>query len=215
MRAISAGSIFRDASGQIVESGRLHDFMSYGVPRWMSLTNYQRLLDRIRTQTDRRPSGGRLTASAAAANPARRLVVSGTIRPQGSELRPFHETEALAADPLPRRGLYRVDVLDRAGRTLGTRSFEPRPREGDPAELPFTLILRLEPDAARVQLRRDGQLLAERSRSAAAPTVKWTDPPAPKPLGTSGVRSVAWTAADADGDTLSYVLQYSRLRLER
>ncbi len=186
-----------------------HDLMSYGSPRWISTTNTARLLTRIAEQFASR------RAAVRAAAPQPRLVVQAAIDGiRGTaRLAPVVELSAPASADDP-QGRFEVALLDAAGTVLRRVRVSAPPTAVHAAGDVGTVLVALDDDpaAAAVVLREaaTGDELARRPRSATAPTVSWTDPAKAAPLPATGRRTVSWTAADRDGDALTYVLQYRR-----
>ena len=63
--------------------------------------------------------------------------------------------------------------------------------------------------AARVEVVRGGAVLASRDRSASAPTAAFTSPRRGQLAGRGRTLEIRWRAADADGDPLSTVVEWS------
>jgi len=61
-----------------------------------------------------------------------------------------------------------------------------------------------------VVLLHQGSVLVERSVSASTPRVTLLSPDGGEAWRDAGDAAIAWTAEDADGDALSFWLQYSR-----
>lgn len=108
----------------------------------------------------------------------------------------------------PGTGSYSVKVLDAGGGTLQTCSFEPSWGTNSADGTPYAFFMGAMPyqAAARsVAVYHGTTQVASRVRSAHAPTVSVS---APGPLVT-GTVAVAWSAADTDGDLLSFAISYS------
>ena len=205
---------FDTYTGEAIDDGArdwlVHDMMSYGRNNWISRYTYVGLFNWLKSHGEERPiSGLGAVTSQAREQPGPRLVITGKATPEGGTITALYQSEARPADSVARTGPFKIVVLDAAGAVLHTREFTPS--TGDPGKAaPFGLILPVINGAARIELRYGDTLLDARTRSANPPTVKWTDPPQPKPLDTAGLRTVGWTSADADNDKLTYVFQYSR-----
>jgi hypothetical protein len=63
--------------------------------------------------------------------------------------------------------------------------------------------------AARVEIVRDGEVIASRDRSAHAPAVRLTSPKPGARIPRTGKTTIRWRASDADGDPLQALVQYS------
>ncbi len=77
------------------------------------------------------------------------------------------------------------------------------------SEQSFTVVTAFDPATTGVALLFNGQELASRSASAAAPSVEITSPSAGDTWDGATEATVTWTAADADGDPLLVTLLYS------
>lgn len=65
------------------------------------------------------------------------------------------------------------------------------------------------PDAAKLVVSRDDVVIFEKEVSSNAPIVELISPADGVVWPESGLQTIEWTASDADGDDLSYILQYS------
>ena len=72
----------------------------------------------------------------------------------------------------------------------------------------WVLAIKDPPDYDSYRIKRLSQVIATMQRSAAAPVVSVTSPTAGQVLDTEAVQ-FSWTATDADGDDLTYLVQYS------
>lgn len=103
---------------------------------------------------------------------------------------------------------WSIALLAAGGALLAEYPFAPEPpadTEDDPD--PQLLINEIVPwvaGAARVQLRHGGEVLDERRVSNNAPTVTLQTPEV-----TAATLTIRWTAADADGDPLTFAVLYS------
>ena len=98
---------------------------------------------------------------------------------------------------------YALRFEGQSGSNLATYSFEPgvtTNHEG-PGTASFNFLLPFTVGTMRITLLQYGQSIASRQASAHAPTVTVTTPNGGESL--SGAATVAWTAADQDGDALS------------
>lgn len=179
------------------------DLLGYCRPYWVSDYTYEAM----RRWTTAQRDSDRATL-VAAGEPA--LLVSGRAGPQPSlgRLDPLLAVSAPAAEPMPTPGPYSIRFLNAAGAALAAYPFAPQtPSDGD--VMSFALILPRPPGLARVELLRDGVVLDARVASANAPTVQITSPNGGESWNGSKA-TINWTAADADGDALTYTVQYRR-----
>src|SRR6185503_9290288 len=109
-------------------------------------------------------------------------------------------------------GSYAIELQRADGLVLFTRSFEPSPYfEAQGAN--FAEVLPFFPATKRVVIRRDisgiSQTLAVVERSNNSPKVEVITPNGGETWTGSELETIAWSATDADGDTLHYAVQYS------
>jgi hypothetical protein len=102
-------------------------------------------------------------------------------------------------------GPYSIRLEDKAGKELGNYSFDTLPMEGI---LPFTLEIPWDDSVFRIVLLKDGNILAERSASVNPPVVHVLSPNGGETI-SEKKEPVRWEASDADGDKLTYVVQFS------
>ncbi len=216
---------------QIDAETHLHDVMSYGGLKWISTTTYTALLAELlrrqngsgvvasvpgggpgaRAVAAKEASASSLLLGRTAAAPRDALVVTATVGPGTAAT--IGRAARLAVSPvrLGTRGTHALRALDAAGRTVAVHRFDL-----DPTAIhgpPITVTGATFPSPARIATlvrERGGTVLARWQASRAAPAVQWTDPPRQAPLRARGQRRVSWSASDADGDGLSYVVQFSR-----
>ena len=91
---------------------------------------------------------------------------------------------------------------------MASYPFAPRTSAEDPSFGSFSLLLPWDAATTRVVLLHGDKVLSSRALSSHAPTVQVLSPNGGENLG-GATATVRWTAADADGDALSYIVQYS------
>lgn len=124
-------------------------------------------------------------------------------------------TTFTSPDSVPQTdGTHSVYALDVTDRIIAVQSFTPAfqvrtnpPSEVDPASvegipIPFPAETR------KVRVLSGGKVLAERTVSPNPPAVAITEPAEGSSL--SGKVAIAWTATDADGDSLVYDVEYTQ-----
>ena len=177
---------------------------------WIEWNNYRALLNRLTTAT-------RAAQQTALADPL--LLATGLITPStgGVELDPWYQLEPGEFEAPP-AGPYRLVFLDSAGQEIPgyTRDFNTstalqyanRDTRDIPPEhpAPFALKVPYPAATARIQIRRtsDNALLAERTLSAAPPTVSITPPGS---AAWSGPQPIAWQSDP--GETRHFLVQVS------
>ncbi len=205
-----------------------HDFMSYGssstpIPefttgrnRWVSPLTYSRLHRAIafaETQEERGDLGGVFASdTATTAEPARvdSILVGIEISEDGDVtmsplFRKAVPTTMLADD----QGSYSLNLYNDAGRLLSSTGFDVKhstshvsPSHVANIAVPFV------PGVAEVAVLRDGVQVQAVQASAHTPTVEVHAPNGGEILA-EGTTVVRWEGSDADGDDLTYLVQYS------
>jgi uncharacterized repeat protein (TIGR01451 family) len=139
------------------------------------------------------------------------LAVSGRINlARGTAaFDPLYHTVESDTAYAPQPGAYTLELSDLSGKTRVSHAFDlADPHLSTAAEaVYFAEILPWDAAAARLRLKRGTAILADRAASAHRPEVRLIYPNGGETL--SGDAAVRWTAADADGDSLGFVLQYS------
>jgi hypothetical protein len=152
-------------------------------------------------------------APAATAEPAEYLVVTGSARRDGSGGRigaTYHVTTTAPPEPPVARGNHCLR-LAASGTTAADYCFNLAFLDHWTGkaldEEYFTFRVALPPGAAKLSLMRGNKELTALTASKSAPAVTITSPTRGSTW--SGAGTVAWSATDADGDTLTYAVQYS------
>jgi uncharacterized repeat protein (TIGR01451 family) len=223
---------FNPITGKVYNPSNTHDLMSYcpaggSKEGWISPFTWTRmynLLAATSLSTEAVPaatSTASLAVNAVLNNPALGPG-TGTFGDLHLIDAPVPETELPAGD-------YRVELRDRDGKVLQTKSFnvdfssEYKGGEhpllrlqagvGDPdptAVATMSFVMPWVDGTTSVVLLRNSDVLATRTVSANAPLVQITSPSAPVswPAGTS--QTLSWNATDPDGDSLRYSVLYSK-----
>jgi hypothetical protein len=115
--------------------------------------------------------------------------------------------------PAPPPGTnFLLQALDASGAVLQTIQFALEPgliEENDPNQVAdFFVPFTADPSLHTFQLSHNGALLGALTASAHAPTVTLTTPNGGQSFA-AGTVTVAWSGSDADGDALTYTVQYS------
>lgn len=109
-------------------------------------------------------------------------------------------------------GAYELVLEDAEGESLFVHRFELEPAHPEhPQVRRFNEILPFALETARIVLKHGANVLAAREVSANAPVVTVFEPGGGGPFLTAGEPlAFRWQASDADGDTLFFLVQYSR-----
>jgi hypothetical protein len=106
-------------------------------------------------------------------------------------------------------GPYSIRFEDANGVEIESHSFEVLTGfDGSPGIGVFTLLLPWNIETTRIVLLKDNVELVSRSASKNAPVVTVTSPNGGENL-TGPTVTVAWSAVDADNDSLAYIVQYT------
>jgi len=150
---------------------------------------------------------------AAEASQANRYwMVSGTLSPTVS-VNPVWPMSAWPGSvPTGTAGRYTAELRAADGMVLSSARFDPIVEE---YQLPdqgaqFRAYLPDAPGAAQVVLLDGAATIFSRGMSAHAPSVSVTEPSAGASWSATGFGPIRWSASDADGDDLTYVVMYSR-----
>ncbi len=182
------------------------DFMSYGRPRWPSRVNYGFLFDKFVAAgpiANIRSNKNAMSAS-------QTVIVDGKVQwngPTGQIGSVIVNTTPVAVS-LPAPGDYSIRLEDSQGMELARFSFNPILGSENQSTGVISLLLPWDPNAKRIVLLHNENILDSRQASAHSPTVNVTFPNGGEVL--SGPSATfTWTAADLDGDALAYTVDYS------
>jgi len=192
-----------------------HDMMSYGfgLGKWISPRNYLRLYDDYDFCSAASPAVPGVRTRQAA-QPAAYWLVVGRLQPT-TTVRPIFRVTTLSDTVGPGdTGRYTLELLDAGGAVLSSRRFDPLEEErhenlGQDV-LPFRQYLLDAPGAAGIVLRDGSTVLFSREMSANAPIVTVTQPTGGATWPSTGFGAIRWSATDADGDSLTYGVMFSR-----
>ena len=141
-------------------------------------------------------------------DPGEFFVIGGTVRSGGSgSLDPAYRVPAsklLGAGA--QSGDFCVELSSGRG-TLERSCFDADFSGG--SEQPFVLALPYDADGTRIGLKRGSNELASLMASASSPALAITSPSTGASLDASTPLTIAWTASDADGDSLAFSALYS------
>jgi len=184
------------------------DIMTYCGNQWISDITYKAMAERL----NKLGSAARTRRTGAAA-PVETFFVVGSINlTQGAgEMGPGYRWMSDEAPTAPEPGEFSLRLEDGGGAVLSETSFavehlDPPPQDEDEV-VPFQIEVLFDSAAARIVLLDDGVELASRQVSAHAPALTVTAPNGGETV--TDTVQVAWQGDDADGDPLSYSVQYS------
>jgi hypothetical protein len=182
---------------------QLYDFMSYcggDDAMWVSPRNWGYLLEVFTTPP---PRSGRVAAAQAGAV----LMIDGLVLEDGSAVVGAVRPGRGSPTPGAEGAAQRLVVRDAAGVVLSDAGLPLEGLEDSTLQTFFAVVPAA--GAARIEVVRDGAVLAERSRSATVPAVRIRSPRAGAVVGRSRTTRVEWTATDPDGEPLTATVDYS------
>jgi hypothetical protein len=142
-------------------------------------------------------------------------VIRGTVNLTSGEAQflPFTWLRTPHIPALPPPGEYQLEFIDGAGSIQQIIPFDLVTEETDyPAPMPetgsFLIPVPANPAIRQVRLRHKGASILSRSASPSPPVLRVLQPNGGETIGTGPVE-LQWTGSDADGDALSYFVQYS------
>jgi hypothetical protein len=211
------------------------DYMSYCEPKWTSDYNWRGAMDATQDLAGAALAGA--TAPGGATAPAAEiLVVYGVVNQsetQAELVSVYRVAEELlgsggarsatgvrilsgaghdgggarpADDFDPPSGSYALELLSAGGDVLASHALDPQ-QGTHGGQYNFIANVPFVDGTQAVRLVQDGAELERRTASANAPQVTITQPASGASV--AGDWTIAWTASDADGDPLTYVVQYS------
>ena len=192
-----------------VYPGTWHDVMTYCSNRWISDFTYRGIYNELKKHN----LAVQNVASVAQEQPL--LLVTGLLDASmnSGEIDNFYRFSASISPDAPEPdGECRAQLLDASGAVLHEHTFTPRAGaasgEQESEWLSFQLLLPDSPQMSRFVITCNGQDVLSRSASAHAPTVTLISPNGGETWGDTP-QTIRWQADDADGDVLTFLLQYS------
>lgn len=191
---------------RVLPSASWNDLMSYCNNQWISDYTYKAMYDNMKAN----PS---LLADVDISVVGDLLSLSGVID-ESSQSAGFAFVarlgEASSVPPLV-AGPYAIRLLDAGNAELASYPFTPEESHIDESLFDFDQIVTFKPGTRSIQIVRlsDSKVFGTHLVSANAPVVSNVAlEGAPNPV--SGVVTLKWQASDADGDELSFSVEYSR-----
>lgn len=185
---------------------KTYDFMSYGLPLWISEYHYRKLLEFFNSGIAHASTSVATSISTAAAQEY--FLLSGYVSEDGTgEILPGYRspTAKLIADPSS-DGTHAVRFVDAQGSVLAEHAFTPE--YGDTGTYPFSVFVAYPEGTAAIHLVQGMTVQNTLTVSAHAPTVTLVTPNGGEHWDTRP-ETITWTASDTDGDALTYAVQFS------
>ncbi|MFQ5854546.1 MAG: DNRLRE domain-containing protein [Anaerolineae bacterium] len=190
-----------------VDPSTNYDIMSYCNPQWMSDHTFGNLYNEFTGLAANLMRAQELNNA-----PQEYLVGAGFIADVDlSLLTPFYRVMLPSgSNDEPGSGLYALELQDAGGNALFTRYFDLDSSHSDaPNTSSFFEIVPWQQNTARVVIRRGQTEISVTAVSAHAPQVTLLHPNGGEHWAPYSDQTITWSASDADGDALHYVLQYS------
>lgn len=193
-----------------------YDFMGYcggGSNTWTSVYTYNEIAGLL-PEGAYLPGGRKLAAiSTIALGPQQFLVGSGDLSPTTAKLtQGFYllDKDSISA-VTPDKGPYSIEMHDLNGKVLYSQHFDLAQMSNDEPQKQggFQLVIPWANGTYRVVFKYQDKVIGQLAASAHAPTLTLTTPAAGEHWAASGQQTIAWKASDADGNPLSFLLQYS------
>lgn len=223
---------FNPITGKVYNPSNTHDLMSYcpaggSKEGWISPFTWTRMYNSLAATSLGTEAAPAATSTASLAVNA--VLNNPALGPGTGAFGDLHLIETGVPETELPAGDYRVELRDKDGKVLQTKSFNVdftseykggehpllrlQAAVGDPdptAVATPSFVMPWVDGTTSIVLLRNSDVLATRNVSANAPLVQITSPLAPVswPAGTS--QTLSWNATDPDGDTLHYSVLYSK-----
>ena len=196
-----------DQSLRVVDPFFQFELMSYCGSKWPSKHTYTKVFE----QLDRRSPGPVRTHALAVKGDF--LMIRGSVHlsQKTAEFKPFAMLLKVEAPPDAQPGDYTLQLRDANGAVLRSIAFKPlvpvpEPDRSDTGS--FSIAVPANANYKQAVLLHNGTVLASRSASAHAPVVEIVSPNGGENLAQDNI-VLKWTGTDADGDALTYTIQFS------
>ncbi len=184
------------------------DYMSYCDPSWISPYTYKAMMERLKIHYK---SDQTTPTGTSGSRPSPILLISGRITDTTTGgINGVVDDNGFVAIPPENSSDYNVRLEDANGQMIATYPAIPQSAEGQNQKefTTYTLAVPRPETLARVVLLYDAQPLDERIASANAPTITLTTPAGGELIDNQSL-TITWRASDADGDALTFNVDYS------
>ncbi len=192
------GDVGVDVFERNLHSATDKDFMSYCQPIWVSAFHYSRMLQVLRQTT---------TVAAQPAAIEDGLLVSGSISSdtRSAQLNPSVPMGLTETTPAGGAGAYRIELRDTSGALQYSYAFTPQEIDSHTAAIGsgFSFVVPLIADLGRVQLWKDGTLLANQLASQVQPDLTASF------VNSASAITVNWSASSPDNTPVTVSLRYT------
>jgi hypothetical protein len=192
------------------------DFMSYCGSEstwWVSSYTYRALINTFGYPAYASQQGEKVFANPSSLTPAEYMIGSGSISPAGVEIKHGFYKLSLAPDQknIPAPGPYSVELQDATGKTLSTLVFLPANEDNVSSDSgPFHIQIPWVEGGTTLVFKYNGSEIGRRQASKGIPVVTLVSPNGGENWGQTGAQTIRWTGSDPDGDSLTYIVDYSR-----
>jgi hypothetical protein len=205
---------------KVYPSSSNYDFMGYcggGTNTWTSIYTYNEIAGLLPAGNTFLPPKNQTAHTALVSFRTQQatqfLLGSGDLSPTSATLTDgFY---VLGMDSIgsvtPDKGPYTVELQDLNGKVLYSQHFDLAQMSNDEPQTQggFQLVLPWSDGTHQVVFKYQDKVIGQVTASPNAPKVALTSPASGAHWGASGEQTISWTGSDADGDPLSYLLQYS------
>ncbi len=193
-----------------------YDFMGYCgydlTSTWTSIFTYQNIAALLPSGAFQ-PGKYALAAPISLQQPEMVLVGSGDLSPTSANLtQGFFLLDRTSFNNLtPDAGPYSVELQDGSGQLLYSQHFDLVQLSNDDPQTDggFRLVLPWTEGAKKVVYKYQDQVIGQSVASTHTPSLELTYPIGGETWAATGQQTITWTAADADHNPLSYMVQYS------
>ncbi|MCL4487373.1 MAG: hypothetical protein M1570_04500 [Chloroflexi bacterium] len=208
-----AGDSALNVPMRVMPGSSWHDIMSYCGNQWTSDITYNGLRHFIETGLPgapvKAPAG---LGESTVASQGNFLIVAGILDLQ-HQVAGFTKLAKQATSgyiPITPGG-YHIRLLDGANKTLADYDFTPQVNPDQDQTATFYQVVNFVAGTQRIAIYSDSakREIASAAVSAHPPVVSISSRSGGASLPSSGPVTLAWNASDADGDALSYAVQYS------
>ena len=204
--------------GEVVNPNENFELMSYCGSRdnptfwrWISDINYEQIHEKLKLSAR---SSSNILASRMVNEEIEYLFIRGIVDLDSNsvDLSPLMVISTSNPIPLPDSGEYILKLLNESGQILREIPFSLPDVESDGGPDPtfsiFNLMVENDLDIKQIEIVLNDTILGSISASQTPPTVEVTFPNGGESLTGENV-TIEWNGNDLDGDTLTYVLQFS------
>ncbi len=189
------------------------DYMSYCTPEWISPYTYKAQMEWLKTYPEKRKRKAEIDKvkkdleGNRATKPV--VIVTGEIFRSGATVTAIYDGNGHVAS-FKERSDYEIRFINLNGDTYATHPLKPQKTEASNGEeiTMFTLVAPRADNLGRIVVLHNDQPIAEQVASAHAPTLKLTTDPGGSTIDNQAL-TIAWEAKDADGDPLTFYVDYS------